>query len=373
MKALLSKVVLPLMVILTDPRTLAEKVNTATYTVGFQLTGPIALIIIYSLIYAGSFLGSYALAIILITVLIRLLLLNLTVSQIRMMKLNQYMAPLAKRLQEKYKHDKTLMNQKLMLLYQQFRFNPLSGCIAMFLQIIILFGVYRALYDPVFLGQSFWGIQLLFPMNLYYAARFAKGFDLSSAIFNYVAEHNISWQVLQWSYASGGKIYKWAIYWPALALVVLYVITSLIMQRVMRKVSAPDPAVKNLFDDGKKVKRDKSKDFADIMQRQMGIFNIMLVLIAFILSAGALLYFIVQNLLMMIEYTLIPKVQKLSYTSPELMLIMDRVEKGVATSKQTVSSSSKTGAIDLNESAPDKEEEEEQEIVRLRQPFKKKR
>lgn len=360
-----------LLISLQSAGELLKKVDFVHYTKGFQLTGPIAIIIIYTIIYLGSFFGSYAIAIILMTLLVRLMLLNLTIALIKTMKLNQYVAPLAKEIQKRYRHDKALQNRKLMLLYQYLHFNPLSGCMAMPIQVIILFGVYRALYDPVFLGQTFWGIQMLFPMNLYFAARFGAAGDFTSRVFDYINTHGISWQVIQWSISSGGKIYKWAIYWPSLLLVIFYILTSLLMQKVMRKSSQPDPAIRDVFADPKAIAKgkDKSQEFADAMQRQMGLTNIMLVFFAFIVSAGALLYFIVQNVLMMIEYTLIPRSFKLAYSPAELKGIMEAIEKETplaAHPSGTSSSQEKVSEAEL-------EQTEAQEIVSLRKPFQKKK
>jgi hypothetical protein len=39
----------------------------------------------------------------------------------------------------------------------------------------------------------------------------------------------------------------------------------------------------------------------------MGIMNVMIILFAFIFSTGALLYYIVQNCVMMLEYTILPR------------------------------------------------------------------
>ena len=307
-----------LLALLTNPKELAQSVNLATYTQGFQLTGPIAVLIIYTIIYLGSVFGSYAIAIIVMTVLVRLLLLNLTVAQIRTMRLQQYIGPITQIIQQRYKYDRALQTQKLLLLNQKFRFNPLSGCLPILIQLIVLFGVYRALYDPVFLGQTFWGIQLLFPINLLYARGFAKGVNLEPMIFEYIKTHDLWYQVLQWEIAVGGKVYKWAIYWPALLLVVFYIGTSLFLQRVMKRATAPDPQVKEFFASYLKKKEDGKPDVAEQIQKQMSLMNILLVFIAFIFSAGALLYFIVQNLLMVAEYTFIPKLVKVRYQPVEL-------------------------------------------------------
>jgi len=362
-----------ILALLTNPKELADRVNLATYTQGFQLTGPIAILIIYTIIYLGSFFGSYAIAIIVMTVLVRLLLLNLTIAQIKSMRLQQYIGPITQIIQQRYKHDRALQTQKLMLVNQKFGFNPLSGCLPIFVQLIVLFGVYHALYDPVFLGQTFWGIQLLFPINLLYARSFAKGVSLAPMIFDYIQSHNLWYQVLQWEIASGGKVYKWAIYWPALLLVVFYIGTSLFLQRVMRRATAPDPQVKEFFASYLKKKDDGKPDVAEQIQKQMSFMNIMLVFIAFIFSAGALLYFIVQNLLIVAEYTFIPRLVKVKYEPAELEAIIRAIEKESPTTAVAGAVSSHPSSVDPGKGSEEVEETEKFEILSTRKPFQKRK
>jgi len=309
---------------------LLKRSGYGTYT---GLTGPIAHAVLFFLLLVYSTVGSFGLGIILAAVLVRLLLLNLTVAQIRTMRVNQYLMPLQKKIQERYRGDKQTQNQLLMQVYQKFKLNPLAGCLGMLIQLPIFFGIYRALYDPVFLGHSFLGMQLLFPMNLYYARNLGGQTDLGKIIFDYIAQHNMSSQVWQWSLQFGGRVYEWALYWPALLLVALYIASSLWMQRVMKRVSDPDPELKAVLEAAENKKprnpgEKKPPDLAEQMQRNMRFMTIALVLIAFILSAGALLYFFVQNLLMIAEYTLIPRSLKLAFSAADVNETLELIEKG---------------------------------------------
>ena len=51
-------------------------------------------------------------------------------------------------------------------------------------------------------------------------------------------------------------------------------------------------------------------------------------LIAFILSTGALLYFFVQNLLMIAEYTFIPRSLKLTFSAEDVSAALEAIDKG---------------------------------------------
>jgi len=90
---------------------------------------------------------SYGLAIILLTVLIKIIVYPLTKKQLQSMKAMQRIQPQMKKLQEKYKDNPQVMQQKLMELYQKEGANPMSGCLPMLIQMPILMGMYYTLYS----------------------------------------------------------------------------------------------------------------------------------------------------------------------------------------------------------------------------------
>ena len=90
---------------------------------------------------------SYGLAIILLTVLIKILVYPLTKKQLQSMKAMQRIQPHMKKLQDKYKDNPRLMQQKLMELYQKEGVNPMSGCLPMLIQMPILMGMYYTLFS----------------------------------------------------------------------------------------------------------------------------------------------------------------------------------------------------------------------------------
>ena len=90
---------------------------------------------------------SYGLAIILLTVLIKLLVYPLTKKQLQSMKAMQRIQPQLQKLQEKYKNNPQVLQQKMMELYQKEGANPMSGCLPMLIQMPILMGMYYTLYS----------------------------------------------------------------------------------------------------------------------------------------------------------------------------------------------------------------------------------
>jgi len=67
----------------------------------------------------------------------------------------QALAPEIKTLQEKYKTDKQLLNQKLMELYQKNRVSPFGSCLPLLLQLPVFLGLYYMLRTQGQPGGSF--------------------------------------------------------------------------------------------------------------------------------------------------------------------------------------------------------------------------
>ena len=102
--------------------------------------------ILYNLTSLTGF-GSYGAAIILLTIVVKMCLYPLTVKQVKSMKAMQELSPKMKKLQEKYKDNPQLMQQKLGELYKDAGVNPLAGCLPLLVQMPILMGMYYALYN----------------------------------------------------------------------------------------------------------------------------------------------------------------------------------------------------------------------------------
>lgn len=105
-----------------------------------------AIELLYSITESLGF-GSYGLAIILLTIIIKTLLYPLTAKQMQSMKAMQMLQPKMKKLQEKYKDNPQMFQQKMAELYQNAGVNPLAGCLPMLIQMPILMGMYYALFN----------------------------------------------------------------------------------------------------------------------------------------------------------------------------------------------------------------------------------
>ena len=110
---------------------------------------------------------SYWFSIVMLTVAVRILLIPLTVKQVKSTRVMQELAPEIKKLQAKHKNDKTKLNEEMMALYKERGFNPMAGCWPLLAQMPFFFALYQVIFRPVISGQpnilygrSFFGIPL---------------------------------------------------------------------------------------------------------------------------------------------------------------------------------------------------------------------
>jgi YidC/Oxa1 family membrane protein insertase len=94
----------------------------------------------------------WGLAIILITILFRIIIYPITNKQFKSTYQMQKMQPLIAEIKEKYANDQQRQQEEMTKIYQEAKFNPLSGCLPMILQMpifIALFWVLQKLPDYI--------------------------------------------------------------------------------------------------------------------------------------------------------------------------------------------------------------------------------
>ena len=90
---------------------------------------------------------SWAIAIIALTVMVRVVIVPLTVKQIRSMQKLQAVAPELKALQAKYKNDKQRQQEEVMKFYRENKVNPLGSCLPIVIQIPVFIALFYVLKD----------------------------------------------------------------------------------------------------------------------------------------------------------------------------------------------------------------------------------
>ncbi|MFO7151989.1 MAG: YidC/Oxa1 family membrane protein insertase [Bacillota bacterium] len=105
--------------------------------------------------YLYGYTNNYGIAIIVLTALIKLILLPFSFQQYNSIKKMQEIAPLQKKIQEKYKNDKEKMNKELMKLYEEHKINPMGGCLPILIQFPFIIALFQVLQNYNFGNAGF--------------------------------------------------------------------------------------------------------------------------------------------------------------------------------------------------------------------------
>ena len=94
-------------------------------------------------------LGNFGLAIILFSIVVKLVLLPVTIKQQKTMKKTVKVQQKLKEIQDKYKNNPEKLNQETIELYKREKMSPFSGCLGAIVQIILLFSVFYLVRSPL--------------------------------------------------------------------------------------------------------------------------------------------------------------------------------------------------------------------------------
>lgn len=276
----------------------------------------------YLLNFLYNIFNNYGWAIIVFSVILKIILIPITISQQKNMKKSAKVQEKMSELQKKYKNNPEKLNQETMELYKKEKMNPLSGCLASILQIIIILSVFWLVSKPL---------------------TYMKKVD-SEVINNYTAEIKeedgsaVSYpeiQIIQKKGAEDETVYlnmnflgldlsktpsqnmsDFTVY----IIPALYVITSFVsikitnnMQNKKKKskeIIVEQKSEENTEEDGGAV--DAQEDAMESMQQMSNSMSymvpIMSISIAFFAPLGLALYWLVSNVLIIVERLVIKKI-----------------------------------------------------------------
>ena len=103
----------------------------------------------YVLKFLYDLVGNYGIAIILFSVLVKLVMIPLTIKQQKSLKKNEKIQAEMKKIQFKYKNDPEKLNQEVMELYKREGMSPFSGCLTSIIQIVLLLSVFLLVRSPL--------------------------------------------------------------------------------------------------------------------------------------------------------------------------------------------------------------------------------
>jgi YidC/Oxa1 family membrane protein insertase len=248
---------------------------------------------------------NYGLAIIIFTIVIKLVLLPLTIKQSRSTAKMQELQPLIEDIQKRYKNDKEKMNQELMRLYQEHKYNPAGGCLPLLIQMPILFSLYWVINQPLrfILNKTPEQISKLTEYVSETVGKINMGSSREIGVLNYFNEHipelsNVSdllkaEELINFKFlgVNLGLVPKFdvkilfgpqmAVYLPLLVIPLLAVATTYISSKLMTP----------------KTTEQNKKDTSSTTQSTMAMIGpLMTLLFSFQLPAGVAFYWIASNL-----------------------------------------------------------------------------
>lgn len=93
--------------------------------------------------------NQYGIAIILFTIITKIILMPLTVMQLKSTASMKKVQPLQAKIQEKYKGDPQKQSEYMQDLYRRYNINPLMGCLPVMIQLPIIFALFAVMKNPV--------------------------------------------------------------------------------------------------------------------------------------------------------------------------------------------------------------------------------
>jgi len=231
------------------------------------------LIWIYTFVF-----HNFGLAIIIFTIAIRLLTYPLTASQLKSQKKMTELTTSKKYLeiQKKYKDDKEKLAQEQMKLYQEMGINPLGSCLPLIIQFPIMIG----LYQSISLAMASAPIQLLnLSRDLYAFIPASQLIPLNS---------NFLWMNLGLPEITSPLFHIFGYGAPIMTIIV--VVTTFLQSKLMTPAATPGA---------------QGAQMSKMMNLYMPI---LMGWIAYSLSSGLALYFIVSNVLGIAQYALMGQV-----------------------------------------------------------------
>lgn len=278
----------------------------------------------YLLNFIYNIVNNYGLALILFTLLVKIILLPISIKQQKTMKKSAKLQEQMKSIQFKYKNDPEKMNKEVMNLYKTEHMSPFSGCLSSIVQIILLLSVFYLVRSPL----TFMKKVPVDVINTCITQMQEEGKEISGvypeiALIREKGQENEQLNVnmeflgLDLSQIPQQDMSDYRVW----VIPVLYIISSFISIRLTTAMQKQATSSKKTDviditenkDDKEKVK-DKEEDQVDLASHtsktMSWLMPIMAISIAFVAPLGLALYWLVNNILMIIERLVLNKVLK---------------------------------------------------------------
>ncbi len=263
---------------------------------------------------------NYGLAIIIFSVLIKILMLPLSIKQQRTLKINEKLQKEIKILQIKYKGNQEKINQETMELYKREKVNPLSGCFTIIIQFILILSMFYLVRSPLTYMKKIDNTRIEEQINIVKETKENQNINNSYpeiAIIRYLQENNMkendmyinmNFLGLDLSKVPQENLKDITVY----IIPVLYVISSIISIKFTTNLSKNKnkeevEESKDLINT-KENKEIDQEEMAMQMNKNMSLMMpILSVSISLLAPLGLALYWLINNIIMIIERLVLNK------------------------------------------------------------------
>lgn len=257
--------------------------------------------------------NNYGIAIIIFSVLLRIILIPITIKQQKSLKKNARLQKEMKEIQTKYKSNPEKLNQETIELYKREKMSPFSGCFSGILQIIIILSVFWLVSKPLTYMKKI-NPEIIEKYSQELKEEGVNSSYTEIAIINKKAAEdpevyiNMNFLGLDLSKVPTQSLDDFRVY----IIPILYVISSVISIKITTKMNS-DKKDKDTKDLKKAETEDKEKqpDEMEMMQQMNNnmtyMMPIMSVMIAIIAPLGLALYWLISNVLMIVERLIIDR------------------------------------------------------------------
>ena len=297
----------------------------------------------YLLNFIYNFINNYGLAMIIFTLVIKIIMLPLSIKQQRMLKKSSKLQEKMKVLQFKYKNDPDKLNKEMMNLYKEEKMNPFSGCLSSIVQLILLISIFYMVRCPLTYMKKIDTESI----NTYISQMQEDGKTVNTAYpeidiireVSYLKEKNpedknidnlsvnMEFLGLDLSKVPQQNLTDWTVY----IIPVLYIISSFISIKLntsmQKKANSNKEEVIDITENNKQSKKENVEDKSLIKVEEEGsaeefdamaqtnkmmswMIPIMSVSISLVAPLGLALYWLVNNITMIIERLVLNKVIK---------------------------------------------------------------
>ncbi len=263
---------------------------------------------------------NYGLAIIIFSVLIKILMLPLSIKQQRTLKINEKLQKEIKILQIKYKGNQEKINQETMELYKREKVNPLSGCFTIIIQFILILSMFYLVRSPLTYMKKIDNTRIEEQINIVKETNENQNINNSYpeiAIIRYLQENNMkendmyinmNFLGLDLSKVPQENLKDITVY----IIPVLYVISSIISIKFTTNLSKNKnkeevEESKDLINTKENKEMDQ-EEMAMQMNKNMSLMMpILSVSISLLAPLGLALYWLINNIIMIIERLVLNK------------------------------------------------------------------